>query len=231
LVFTKSRCYSCPILMNRKFSRHIFEAYSHIKFHLNPSKGNRIVPCGQTGGPTDRYDEVNCRSLHPKFCYTSWGVVLQCVYLQCGVLCYSVCIYSVGCCVTVCVFTGVVLQCVFTVWGAVLQCVYLQVLCYSVCIYRPGRVRKNGLRCWTHTYRESTVPRKWLVPGASSRHLTDGFSWIALLQLLHQHRGQCAVLCFQFLDASLQRHYLFPQTLHMTSWNILNFRLTVRTMT
>lgn len=96
------------------------------------------------------------------------------------------------------------------------------VLCFSVRIYKPGRVRKNGLRFWTHTYRESTLPRKWLVPGASSRHFTDCFSGGALLQLLHQHRGQCAVLCFQFLDASLQRHYLLPQTLHMTPWNILS---------
>jgi hypothetical protein len=32
-----------------EFSRQIFEKYSHIKFHENPSSGSRVVPCGRTG--------------------------------------------------------------------------------------------------------------------------------------------------------------------------------------
>jgi len=31
--------------MNVEFSRYIFEEYSNIKFHENPSSENRIVPC------------------------------------------------------------------------------------------------------------------------------------------------------------------------------------------
>jgi len=37
-----------------EFSVHIFEEYSNIKFHENPSSGSRVVPCGQT----DRRDEA-----------------------------------------------------------------------------------------------------------------------------------------------------------------------------
>ena len=37
----------------------------NIKFHDNPSSGNRVVPCGRTDGqadrPTDRHDEANSR--------------------------------------------------------------------------------------------------------------------------------------------------------------------------
>ena len=39
--------------MKLELSRHIFEKYSHIKFHENPSSGRRVVPCGRTGGQTD----------------------------------------------------------------------------------------------------------------------------------------------------------------------------------
>ena len=74
------------VLMKLEFSRHIFEAYSRIKFLLNPSRGSRVVPCGQTDGPTDRYDEANCRSLHLKFCYTWWDVVLRCVCVFTGLV-------------------------------------------------------------------------------------------------------------------------------------------------
>jgi hypothetical protein len=34
--------------MKLKFSRQIFEKYSNIKFHENPSSGCRVVPRGQT---------------------------------------------------------------------------------------------------------------------------------------------------------------------------------------
>jgi hypothetical protein len=36
--------------MKREFYRQIFEKYSNIKFHENPSSGNRVVSCGQTDG-------------------------------------------------------------------------------------------------------------------------------------------------------------------------------------
>jgi hypothetical protein len=31
-----------------EFSRQIFEKFSYIKFHENPSNGSRVVPCGRT---------------------------------------------------------------------------------------------------------------------------------------------------------------------------------------
>ena len=33
---------------NHEFSRQLFEKYSNIKFHENPSSGSRVVPCGGT---------------------------------------------------------------------------------------------------------------------------------------------------------------------------------------
>ena len=39
--------------MELQFSRHIFEKYSNIKFHENPSSGSRDFPCGETDGQTD----------------------------------------------------------------------------------------------------------------------------------------------------------------------------------
>jgi hypothetical protein len=41
--------------MKIEFSGQIFEKYSNIKSHENPSFGSRVVPCGQT----DRHDEAN----------------------------------------------------------------------------------------------------------------------------------------------------------------------------
>jgi len=41
--------------MKLEFSEQNFEKYSNIKFHDNPSSGNRVVACGQT----DRHDEAN----------------------------------------------------------------------------------------------------------------------------------------------------------------------------
>jgi hypothetical protein len=38
---------------NFEFSRWIFEKYSNIKFHENPSRGSRVVPCGRMDGQTD----------------------------------------------------------------------------------------------------------------------------------------------------------------------------------
>jgi hypothetical protein len=42
-----TRCCS-HILIKLEFSQQIFENYSHIKFHENPSSGSRFVPCEQT---------------------------------------------------------------------------------------------------------------------------------------------------------------------------------------
>jgi hypothetical protein len=49
--------YSCQILMILEFSQQIFEKYSNIKFHENPSSVSRIIPCVLT----DRRDEANTR--------------------------------------------------------------------------------------------------------------------------------------------------------------------------
>jgi hypothetical protein len=58
LTFMYSTRYSYPILLKLGFSRHIFEKYSNIKFHGNPSSGRRIVPCGRRDRRTDRHDEL-----------------------------------------------------------------------------------------------------------------------------------------------------------------------------
>jgi hypothetical protein len=47
-VFTRSTRYSCQILMKLEFSRLIFEKYSNINFHENPSSRRQVVPCEQT---------------------------------------------------------------------------------------------------------------------------------------------------------------------------------------
>ena len=49
----KSNRYSCQILLKLEFTRQIFEKYSNIKFHENPSSGSRVSPCGQTDRWTD----------------------------------------------------------------------------------------------------------------------------------------------------------------------------------
>jgi len=47
-----SSLYSCPILINLKFSRQIIENSSSTKFHENPSSGSRVVPYGRMDGQT-----------------------------------------------------------------------------------------------------------------------------------------------------------------------------------
>jgi len=48
----------------------IFEKYSNIKFHKNPSSGSRVVPCGlkegRKDGQTDKQNAANSR--FPQFC-------------------------------------------------------------------------------------------------------------------------------------------------------------------
>jgi len=43
------------ILMKLEFPRQIFDKYSNIQFHENPSSGSRVAPCERM----DRHDEVN----------------------------------------------------------------------------------------------------------------------------------------------------------------------------
>jgi len=45
--------------MKLEIPEHIFEKYSNMKFHENPSSGNRVVLCGYS----DRHDEANGRLL------------------------------------------------------------------------------------------------------------------------------------------------------------------------
>ena len=59
LVFMWSTPYVCQISMTHAFSWQIFEKYSDIKLHENPSIGNRVVSCGQTERETDVQDESN----------------------------------------------------------------------------------------------------------------------------------------------------------------------------
>jgi hypothetical protein len=39
--------------MKLEFSQQIFEKYKYIKFHENPSSGERVVQCGETDRRTD----------------------------------------------------------------------------------------------------------------------------------------------------------------------------------
>jgi len=41
--------------MKLEFSRQIFEECPNIKFHENPLRGSRVVPCGRA----DRHDDAN----------------------------------------------------------------------------------------------------------------------------------------------------------------------------
>jgi len=45
--------YSYRISMKLYFPPKIFEKYSNIKFHENPSSGSQVVPCGLTDSQTD----------------------------------------------------------------------------------------------------------------------------------------------------------------------------------
>jgi len=41
--------------MKTELSRQIFENYSNIKFHENPSSGSRVILCRTAGGRADRH--------------------------------------------------------------------------------------------------------------------------------------------------------------------------------
>ena len=47
--------------MKPEFAQQIFEKYSNIKLHGNPSSGSRVVPYGQTDEWMGRHDEASGR--------------------------------------------------------------------------------------------------------------------------------------------------------------------------
>jgi hypothetical protein len=49
----QSTRYSRQILVNLEFSQQIFQIYSDIKFHENPSSGSRVISRGRADGRTD----------------------------------------------------------------------------------------------------------------------------------------------------------------------------------
>ena len=59
----------CPIFMKLEFSRQIFEKFSNIKFHENPSNGIRVVPCERM----DRHGELNI--LFSQFCRVKYSLL------------------------------------------------------------------------------------------------------------------------------------------------------------
>jgi len=59
----------CHIVIRPYISQQIFEKFSNIKFHENPSIGTRIVPCGQTVQGTHRHDGAYSR--FAQFCYSA----------------------------------------------------------------------------------------------------------------------------------------------------------------
>jgi hypothetical protein len=44
----------CLLFLSDFNAGQIFEKYSNVRFHENPSSGNRVVLCGRTDGQTDR---------------------------------------------------------------------------------------------------------------------------------------------------------------------------------
>jgi len=59
LVLRPSTRYSCQYLMKFELSRKIFQKYSNIRFHENPSSGSRVVPNRQTDRRTDGRADMN----------------------------------------------------------------------------------------------------------------------------------------------------------------------------
>jgi len=47
--------------MKLEFSRQIFEKYSNIKFHKNPSSWSRVVPCRRTDRRTESNNDAKSR--------------------------------------------------------------------------------------------------------------------------------------------------------------------------
>jgi len=49
--------------MKLDFSRRIFEKYSNIKFHENPSSGSRVISCERLDGHTDGQRQTDMTKL------------------------------------------------------------------------------------------------------------------------------------------------------------------------
>jgi hypothetical protein len=60
-LFMYSATSSYSILITLEFYRQVFEKYSNIRFHENPSSGRRVVPCCHADGQTDLHGEGNSR--------------------------------------------------------------------------------------------------------------------------------------------------------------------------
>ena len=54
----KLRVIHSRISMKLEFSRQIFEKAQNIKFHQNPSSGNRVVACGRIDRRKEGHDEA-----------------------------------------------------------------------------------------------------------------------------------------------------------------------------
>ena len=59
--------YSGQILMKLAFSRQIFEKYSSIKFHENPSSESRVVSCRRADTQTDGWINTDMTKLKIAF--------------------------------------------------------------------------------------------------------------------------------------------------------------------
>jgi len=79
LIFVYSACYGCQIWIKFEISRRIFEKYSNVIFHENPSSGSRVVPCEQTDGHEDAYCSFASAPNNCAFCPHS--IYVFCVYM------------------------------------------------------------------------------------------------------------------------------------------------------
>ena len=68
----------CHILIKHEFSRQIFEKYSDMKFHENPSSGNRVISM-RTDRQTDNHGRANSR--FSKFCERAYNQSNDSIYL------------------------------------------------------------------------------------------------------------------------------------------------------
>jgi len=76
--------YSCPILKKLEFSLQVFEKYSNIKFHENPSSESRVVPRGQTDKQTEMaklIDAFRNDGNAPKNTYAAVTITCLCFWI------------------------------------------------------------------------------------------------------------------------------------------------------
>jgi hypothetical protein len=70
---------SCPILMEREFSRQFFEKYSNVEFNKNPSSGSRVFSM-LTGGRAYRNFANAPKNLCIRVPYKKLGVAQQVIF-------------------------------------------------------------------------------------------------------------------------------------------------------